>query len=201
MNNLKITIFDNNDEIINVFKEEFIDTDINILRCDVRNLKDFDCIMSPGNSYGLMDGGIDLILEEMFEIQLRVQKIIQKDYYGEQPIGTCFLLNTYNPNIRNLAHVPTMRIPTDVSQTYNAYYAFRSLLSTILNFNKNNKGKVISIACTALCTGAGKMNYKTSAKQMRLAYENIISDKKICWDNAYKTDNLLKNSLLPQRKR
>ena len=43
--------------------------------------------ISP-NSFGLMDGGIDLEIRNYFgmKIQYNVQKRIQKDFFGEQPI-------------------------------------------------------------------------------------------------------------------
>lgn len=49
-----------------------------------QTVKEYDCIVSPANSFGLMDGGIDLAIRNYFGMQLQytVQKAIQKDFYG-----------------------------------------------------------------------------------------------------------------------
>ncbi len=70
-----------------------------------------ECIVSPANSYGLMDGGFDLAISEEFgwELQERVQKYIVEHYKGEQPIGSSFIIDIGTNNMK-LIHTPTMRI-------------------------------------------------------------------------------------------
>jgi hypothetical protein len=48
-----------------------------------------DAILSPANSFGFMDGGIDLLYSNFFggEIQDRLQKSINAEHAGEVPIG------------------------------------------------------------------------------------------------------------------
>ena len=64
----------------------------------------FDCLVSPANSFGLMDGGIDLAIRNFFgmTIQYNVHKVIKKEFYGEQPVGTSVIVHTENGFAFNL---------------------------------------------------------------------------------------------------
>ena len=59
-------------------------------------LPEFDCMVSAANSFGLMDGGVDLAITRFFGVPLmeRVQAHILQEYLGEQPIGTSFIIDT-----------------------------------------------------------------------------------------------------------
>lgn len=54
-----------------------------------------DAILSPANSFGFMDGGIDLLYSNFFgwELQDRLQKSIREEHAGEVPIGCCIRTN------------------------------------------------------------------------------------------------------------
>src|SRR5690606_12862050 len=69
-----------------------------------------ECLASPANSFGLMDGGMDQAITDYFgdQLQQRVQQYIIDEYYGEQPIGTSFIIGTKDERIPYLAHTPTM---------------------------------------------------------------------------------------------
>src|SRR5882757_5106525 len=60
------------------------------------SLPSFDCVATAGNSFGLMDAGMDLAVLKFFgqQIQEKVQKRILDDYCGEQPVGTAFIVET-----------------------------------------------------------------------------------------------------------
>ena len=70
-------------------------------------------MVSAANSFGLMDGGVDLAITRFFGVQLmeRVQAHILQEYLGEQPIGTSFTIETGHPKHPFVAHTPTMRVP------------------------------------------------------------------------------------------
>ncbi len=85
-------------------------------------LPDFDCLVSPANSFGLMDGGMDAAIVRFLgsQVQERVQERILTEYLGEQPVGTSFIVETGHPKHPFLAHTPTMRLnlsPTAQSST------------------------------------------------------------------------------------
>jgi O-acetyl-ADP-ribose deacetylase (regulator of RNase III) len=150
-----------------------------------------DCVVSPANSYGLMDGGVDRAINYSLNyISEEVQKLIKENFYGEQPVGTCMLIKTNQDNYKYLAHTPTMRVPMDVNKTLNAYYAFRALLREILNHNKR-MNDIKTIVITPFCCGIGKMDIKKSAEQMKIAYQMIEENLDCNWENSLKIEREL----------
>ena len=153
------------------------------------NEREFDCLVSPTNSFGLMDGGIDLAIRNYFgmKIQYNTQKLIQKEFYGEQPIGTSIIVLTENEYHPFLAHTPTMRVPTNISQTENVYYAFFAMLVAVANYNKNKPGQIKKVLCPGLGTATGRMTPQESARQMAIAYRNFLKPtKNMNWENLNK---------------
>lgn len=132
--------------------------------------------IDAGNGFGLMDGGIDGAFNRFVSpasgppISDKLQKQITDTYGGEQPVGTCLLVDCSHTEVDVLAYCPTMRTPCDVRETYNAYLAFRSALWII----KKDRPDIKSIVSSALCTGAGRMTPEQSAKQMRLAWDSVF---------------------------
>jgi O-acetyl-ADP-ribose deacetylase (regulator of RNase III) len=142
-----------------------------------------DCLATPGNSFGRMDGGADGSINTLLSageagggrVHERVQRFLVCNYFGEQPVGTCVFLPVTHPSVQILAHVPTMRVPEDVSQSLNAYLAFRALLVEIMLHNQRRGGRQIhAVACTPFCTGAGCMSHERAAAQMRAAWDSVM---------------------------
>ena len=157
-----------------------------------QNIKAYDCMVSPANSFGLMDGGIDMAIRNFFGMQLQkdVQKVIRKDYYGEQPVGTSIIVFTGNDDHPFLAHTPTMRVPSDISKTDNVYNAMFAMLCAIANHNRNESVRINTILCPGLGTATGRVPYKEAARQMALAYHNFKNPTtNMTWDNLMNRNN------------
>src|SRR5580704_8580228 len=88
--------------------------------------KSADAIVSPANSFGIMDGGLDLALREElgFAVEGRVQQVILDKYHGEMPVGCSEIVETGDSRWRYMIAAPTMRIPESVASTLHAYLAF-----------------------------------------------------------------------------
>jgi len=139
-------------------------------------------IVSPANSFGYMDGGLDLKYSQHFgwELEARVRDELEKNYYGELPVGNAIIVETKNPTIPYLISAPTMRVPSDVSNTVNAYLAFKGVLQAVLKFNLTASTPITSLLCPGLGTGEGRLSAESCAKQMHRAYE-------VCILNSYLT--------------
>jgi O-acetyl-ADP-ribose deacetylase (regulator of RNase III) len=167
---------------------EFVQNNINSIQAD--------CVVSPANSYGLMDGGVDRIINYSLNfISEKVKDIIQFRYKGEQPVGTCIIIPIEQGQMivgkyKYLAHTPTMRVPKDVSNTDNAYIAFRALLTELIDHNCKYKD-INTVVMTSFCCGAGKMSSLQSAKQMRFAYDCVIGNTQCNWNTANNIDKML----------
>ena len=88
------------------------------------SIPSFDCIATAGNSFGLMDAGMDLAVLKYFgqHLQEVIQKRIIEDFCGEQPVGTAFLVETGRIDHPYVAHAPTMRVPMNISGTDHVYW-------------------------------------------------------------------------------
>ena len=190
---MNIKIIDINKEYCEIFKVIFKDyLNIEIISSSLENYQgDYDCIVSPANSFGLMDGGFDLAITNKFGEQLmkRVQGRIVEDYAGLQPVGTSFIIPTTNEQYPYLAHTPTMELPWDISRTFNVYLAMKATLLAIEDHNliccKENK--IETVLFPMFGGGCGNVNPYSIAKQMKLAYEHVYSpSSSISWESANK---------------
>ena len=136
----------------------------------------FDGFVTAGNSFGLMDGGVDRAVVQYFgrEIEERVQAVILDQYLGEQPVGSCLLIETGRIDRPYLAHAPIMRVPMNISGTDNVYLAFWSALLAIRRHNASSSGaRVQKVASVGLGTGTGGMDPTEAALQMALAWRHL----------------------------
>jgi O-acetyl-ADP-ribose deacetylase (regulator of RNase III) len=141
-----------------------------------------DAIVSPANSFGIMDGGLDLAIrnELGFQVEADIQEVILNKYHGEMPIGAAEVININHEKWSYLIVAPTMRIPENVAFTLNAYNAFRAILIAVNNFNESQpKNPIKSLVCSGLGTGIGGMDSTKCAGLMRAAYKLITEPARI----------------------
>lgn len=146
-----------------------------------------DAIVSPANSYGFMDGGIDMLYSHRFgwNVQRKLQELIQKKYHGELLIGQADIVETNNLQIPFVISAPTMRVPMILKDSVNPYLVARAVFLLIKHgtfFDGKYKGEPInkfvqSIAFSGLATGVGKIGFNTCARQMQKAIEDFVLDK------------------------
>ena len=67
-----------------------------------------------------------------------------------------------------------MRIPMMVSDSINAYLAFRAVLIELIEFNKMSDNPITDVVCPGLGTSIGKLSAENCAKQMLNAYTIMI---------------------------
>jgi O-acetyl-ADP-ribose deacetylase (regulator of RNase III) len=130
-----------------------------------------DAILSPANSFGFMDGGVDLVYSHFFgwDLQDRLQETLRREHAGELPVGNAVVVPTHHSNIPYLISVPTMRVPGDIANTVNVYLAFRAALLAV----KATK-EIKSLLSPALGTGVGGMSVERAARQMYAAYAEVV---------------------------
>jgi O-acetyl-ADP-ribose deacetylase (regulator of RNase III) len=164
--------------LCSAFREFFQEAPrIQIVNGWFQSLAAFDCMVSPANSFGLMDGGIDAAIIDFFGYQLmrRVQDGILQEYLGEQPVGTSLIVETGQAKHPYLAHSPTMRVPMDIAHTDNVYLAMFAMLRAVYHHNRCGKPPIATVACPGLGTGTGHVPFREAARQMALAYANFLN--------------------------
>lgn len=161
--------------------------DVEIIKGKFETLPEYDCMVSAANSFGLMDGGVDLAITRFFGTQLqeRVQEHILEEFLGEQPVGTSIIIETTHEKFPFLAHTPTMRVPMSIAHTDNVYLAMWSMLLAVRKHNKVSEQKIETVACPGLGTGYGAMPFNEAARQMALAYKHYLNPpERIDWQHA-----------------
>jgi O-acetyl-ADP-ribose deacetylase (regulator of RNase III) len=137
-----------------------------------------DALVSPANSFGYMDGGIDLAYRRFFgmEIQRRVQERIRADHFGELPVGQAIVVATHHPQFQFLVVAPTMRVPDRIADTVNVYLAFRAALLAVIRHNGSSSKTTEKIRVPALGTGVGAVPIDRAARQMHAAHTSVFGD-------------------------
>lgn len=92
-------------------------------------------IVSPANSYGLMDGGYDNAIINYFgrKLLLDVQNKIMEMYCGEQPICSSLPVNIIGYDNYVLIHTPTMRKPEIIRDYTIVYHCTRAAIMCAIN--------------------------------------------------------------------
>ncbi len=173
MKNLTIILTALDPALIEAWKAFFDQEEqIKIVTEDITTLE-CSAIVSPANSFGFMDGGLDYQLSVRFgwDLEKELQKRIKELPEGEILVGQAMVIPTNDPKIPYLISAPTMRIPTNfnISTSVNAYLAMKAILIKALASNE-----ISSVAIPGLCTGTGGMKASIAAKQMFQAYREII---------------------------
>lgn len=172
---MKFYLCDRNPKIIEAWNQFFGDNEDFRIRCgDVFDGEPTDAIVSPANSFGFMDGGIDGYYIFRFGQQLEdnLRESIINHHHGELPVGQATIVSTWDKSYPWLISAPTMRVPGSVKNSANAYLAFRAVLLAVQEFNKDSV-KINSITCPGLGTAIGQIEPWACARQMFEAYERI----------------------------
>jgi O-acetyl-ADP-ribose deacetylase (regulator of RNase III) len=150
--------------------------DVRIIRARFEDLDPHDCFVTAGNSFGMMTAGIDAAVVYRFgeSLMQRVQHRIMDEFFGEQPIGTAFIVPTDDPTVRFVAHAPTMRVPGSIEGTDKVYCATWAALLAIHAHNRVSEQPIEVAAFPAMGTGFGGVTYSEAARQMAAAYRHNL---------------------------
>lgn len=128
------------------------------------------CVVSPANAYGLMDGGYDQAITDWFgeKLQQDVRRYISYNFYGEQPVGTSFIIDTGKDGVK-LIHTPTMRYPERIRDPLIIYTCMRTCLMCACS------NDVQSIVIPAFGALTGCVSADLVALMMKRAYDQLLN--------------------------
>lgn len=131
---------------------------------------EIDAIVAPGNSFGIMDGGLDLEIRNYLgmEAQEDLQKKIKDEWNGELPPG---VTTTIKAGWKYLVYTPTMRIPGVIIDENVIYNCMRSSLIELKRLG------VQTAMIPAFGGATGAVMYEEIARCMKYAYEQITFNK------------------------
>jgi O-acetyl-ADP-ribose deacetylase (regulator of RNase III) len=131
-----------------------------------------DAVVSPANSFGFMDGGVDWAYLQFFgaELQTRVQTIIRLQRFQELLVGDAIVVPTYNEAIHFLIVAPTMRVPMVIGDPADVMLATRAAIRMALNFRFEH------IVMPGMGTGCGQVRPDLAARAIRAGIEAGLRD-------------------------
>lgn len=136
-----------------------------------------DALVSPANSFGIMDGGIDAQFSEYFgpSVQDQLRLKILKNHHGELLVGRSEIIETAHKKFPFLIAAPTMRVPMVLDKTsLNPYLATRA---AILAAKHTKDIKINSICFPGMGTGVGRIPPEMCAYQMAKAFDATLVSK------------------------
>jgi O-acetyl-ADP-ribose deacetylase (regulator of RNase III) len=158
---------------------------VRVLQARFEDLEPHDCFVTAGNAFGIMTAGIDAAVVRYFgeSLMTRVQQRIMNDYFGEQPIGTAFVIETAHRDIPFVVHSPTMRVPGSIEGTDKVYCATWAALLAVQAHNTTHAQRIETVAFPAMGTGFGGVPFDEAARQMAVAYRSYLEPPhRLDWD-------------------
>ena len=159
--------------------------DVSVYRGSILDLT-VDAVVSPANSFGFMDGGIDAVYRDFFgpKVEEEVRREIQLEHGGEMLVGNSDFVRTYNAQIPFLLIAPTMRVPSLITGTVNAYLAARAALWVFQRMQsyrwlERHEPEKWTVAFPGLGTGVGQLRPDICAKQVREAIDDVVTGRPI----------------------
>lgn len=145
---------------------------------------DVDAVVSPANSFGFMDGGIDALYLDHFgrEMVQDLRRAILEYRYGELLVGDALVVPTGAERIPWLIAAPTMRVPMRLDETVNPYLAARAVFLAVehgrvasgSHAGEPVRDHVKQVAMPGLGTGVGQVSPSVCAHQVRQAIDDIL---------------------------
>ena len=169
----KIILVDIAKPLVEAWSKEFEGFDVEVKQGSIFETP-CDAIVSPANSFGFMNGGIDYYLSEElgWHVMTRVQDKIKAEFDGELLVGQSLIVPTDHANFPYLISAPTMRVPMSLAtsrvMSANVYLAAKAIFVAL---KKNPHIK--SVAIPGLGTGVGAVQPEDCAHKMRLAYQDF----------------------------
>jgi O-acetyl-ADP-ribose deacetylase (regulator of RNase III) len=163
---MKLVLVDQEPDLVAFWKKEFeLFPEVEIYCDDILSIA-HNAIVSPANSYGFMDGGIDQLYLDYFGVQVQslVQDAISHRREGYLPVGESVVVKTGDSKIPYLVVSPTMLMPEKVPAA-NCYFA----LASSLRASSATPG-ITHLYCPGLGTGVGGVPFDVAAVEMANAF-------------------------------
>ncbi|GAA0708058.1 macro domain-containing protein [Dactylosporangium roseum] len=170
---LRVVLSDVNAKVVQAWTSAFADTaEVEIVKGSIVN-QHVDAWVSPTNSHGRMDGGVDAVVKRHLGagIQLRVQRAIRDEFGGSLPIGSAVCVPSGAANPRFLISTPTMEHSVEnVRETLNVALACAAAFQAIHMQNSREPGSIRSVALVGMGAATGKVPPQVCANLMWAGY-------------------------------
>ncbi|MGE7437110.1 macro domain-containing protein [Kitasatospora sp. NPDC001175] len=170
---LKVVLTDINATVVEAWRAAFADTPgIEIRKGSILD-ENVDAWVSPTNSRGRMDGGVDAVIKRHLGagVQLRVQRAIRAQFAGKLPVGSAVFVPSGAVNPKFLISAPTMEASSqNVSETLNVALACAAAFQAIHQQNRKSPGSIESVALVGMGAQTGRVPAQVCANLMWTGY-------------------------------
>lgn len=191
---LRVVLTDVNERVVEAWRAAFADTPgIEIRKGSILD-EDVDAWVTPTNSRGRMDGGVDAVIKRYLGsgIQVRVQRAIRDRFAGAMPVGSAVCVPSGAAVPRYLISTPTMvRSSQNVSATLNVALACAAAFQAVHRQNRKKPGSIRSVALVGLGAQTGQVPARVCANLMWTGYT-------LFHDHWFEDDDELRSTVISQ---
>ncbi|MFJ3728572.1 ADP-ribosyltransferase domain-containing protein [Streptomyces sp. NPDC090045] len=191
---LRVVLTDVNERVVEAWRAAFADTPgIEIRRGSILE-EDVDAWVTPTNSRGRMDGGVDAAIKRHLGsgIQLRVQRAIRDRFAGALPVGSAVCVPSGAATPRYLISTPTMvQSSQNVSATLNVALACAAAFQAVHRQNRRVPGSIRSVALVGMGAQTGRVPARVCANLMWTGYT-------LFHDHWFEDDDELRTTIITQ---
>lgn len=170
---LRVVLTDINTQVVEAWRAAFADTPGIEIRAGSILDEKVDAWVSPTNSRGRMDGGVDAAIKRHLGagIQLRVQRAIRDRFAGSLPVGSAVCVPSGAVTPEYLISTPTMETSSqNVSETLNVALACAAAFQAIHRQNDEKPGSIESVALVGMGARTGRVPARVCANLMWTGY-------------------------------
>lgn len=168
---LKITLCDLNVDLVRAWSGAMPDG----VECALGDIFQHraDALVSPANSFGFMDGGIDLVYSRRigWHVQERVQAKIRDEFGGELLVGQALSVATDNEQFPILVSAPTMRVPAPIRDLADVRLSTRAAVRCAVQAGAG------SLVMPGMGTLTGQVSPEDAAIWMRAGIRDALDPK------------------------
>ncbi|CAM5670349.1 hypothetical protein SAVIM338S_07012 [Streptomyces avidinii] len=191
---LRVVLTDVNERVVEAWRAAFADTPgIEIRRGSLLD-EDVDAWVTPTNSLGRMDGGVDAAIKRHLGsgIQLRVRRAIRDRFAGALPVGSAVCVPSGATVPRFLISTPTMvGSSQNVSATLNVALACAAAFQAVHRQNRRAPGSIRSVALVGMGAQTGRVPARVCANLMWTGYT-------LFHDHWFEDDDELRATIIAQ---
>ncbi|MEM9071813.1 MAG: macro domain-containing protein [Myxococcota bacterium] len=171
---IKVVLCDINPKMIAAWRDTFEENpEVEIIHGSMTDMKT-SAVVSPTNSKGSMDGGLDAVLKNYFGsgVEKRVQAQIKQHYHGVMPVGFATCVESGRDLPRYLISTPTMvGSSEDISDSMNVALACAAAFQAVHQQHAREPNSIRAVALPGLGAATGKTPVEICADLMWTAYD------------------------------
>lgn len=161
---MQLILSDRDPSVVAALREAFTGTDVHVEEGDLFG-EPADAVVSPANSLGMMQGGVDAVIDARLGVAEAVRSaILAYDRCGMLPIGQALVVPTRDPDFPRVIVAPTVDVPGP-GRAQDVERATEAMLRVARDHG------LTSVRCTGLGTGTAGIDAREAAQAMRRAWD------------------------------